>query len=76
MAPTMTLRFFNPDKYAQNYGIVFTAYGVGALIGTLLAGHIRDLFGSYKLVFYPMALLAMAGVAIACLLLKRERSIA
>lgn len=76
MAPTMTLRFFNPDKYAQNYGIVFTAYGVGALIGTLLAGNIRDLFGSCELVFYPMALLAMAGVVIACLLLKRERSIA
>jgi MFS family permease len=76
MAPTITLRFFNPEKYAQNYGIVFTAYGVGALIGTLLAGHIRDLFGSYDLVFYPMAVLAMAGVVIACLLLKRERSMA
>ncbi|MCP9841105.1 OFA family MFS transporter [Synechococcus sp. J7-Johnson] len=76
MAPTITLRFFNPDKYAQNYGIVFTAYGVGALIGTLLAGHIRDLFGSYDLVFYPMAVLAMIGAVIACLLLKRERSAA
>jgi MFS transporter, OFA family, oxalate/formate antiporter len=25
MAPTTTLRLFNPDNYAQNYGIVFTA---------------------------------------------------
>ncbi|NJL48092.1 MAG: OFA family MFS transporter [Leptolyngbyaceae cyanobacterium SM2_5_2] len=73
MAPTITLRFFNPDQYAQNYGIVFTAYGVGALIGTLATGRIRDLFGTYNYVFYPMAFLAMLGIVLACTLLKRER---
>ncbi|MDY7020778.1 MAG: OFA family MFS transporter [Cyanobacteriota bacterium] len=75
MAPTITLRFFNPDQYAQNYGIVFTAYGVGALIGTLVTGRIRDLFGTYNYVFYPMAFLAILGIVIACVLLKREKSI-
>ena len=73
MAPTITLRFFNPDQYAQNYGIVFTAYGVGALIGTLLTGRIRDLLGTYNYVFYPMAFLAIIGIVVACVLLKRER---
>jgi MFS family permease len=73
MAPTITLRFFNPDHYAQNYGLVFTAYGVGALIGTLATGRIRDLFGNYNYVFYPMALLAIIGIAVACVFLKRER---
>jgi MFS family permease len=73
MAPTITLCFFNPDNYAQNYGIVFTAYGVGALIGTLLTGRIRDLFGSYNYVFYLMAFLALVGIVIAQVLLKRER---
>jgi predicted MFS family arabinose efflux permease len=52
---------------------VFTAYGVGALIGTLVAGRTRDLFGSYTVVFYLMAVLAMAGILIASFLLKRER---
>jgi MFS family permease len=74
MAPTLTLRFFNPDQYAQNYGIVFTAYGVGALIGTLVAGRIRDFFGTYNYVFYPMAVLAIIGIIVACVLLKRESS--
>jgi MFS transporter, OFA family, oxalate/formate antiporter len=74
MAPTITLGFFNPDQYAQNYGIIFTAYGVGALIGTLVTGHIRDLLGTYTYVFYPMAFLAIVGIIIACLLLKKERS--
>ncbi|NJL57117.1 OFA family MFS transporter, partial [bacterium] len=74
IAPTITLRFFNPDQYAQNYGIIFTAYGVGALIGTLVTGRVRDLFGTYTYVFYPMALLAIIGIIVACLLLKRESS--
>jgi MFS family permease len=73
MAPTITLGFFNPEQYAQNYGIVFTAYGVGALIGTLITGHIRDLFGTYTYVFYPMAFLAMIGIIVACFFLKKER---
>lgn len=72
MAPTITLRFFNPEQYAQNYGIVFTAYGVGALVGTLMTGHIRDLLGAYNYVFYPMAFLAILGIVVSCLWLKRE----
>ncbi|MCS6814463.1 MAG: MFS transporter, partial [Cyanobacteria bacterium] len=73
MAPTITLRFFDPDQYTQNYGLVFTAYGVGALTGTLITGRIRDLFGSYTYVFYLMALLAIIGIVVAYLLLRRER---
>jgi OFA family oxalate/formate antiporter-like MFS transporter len=73
MAPTITLRFFNSDQYAQNYGIVFTAYGVGALIGTLVTGRTRDLFGSYNHVFYPLALLTVLGMVAAGTLLKRDR---
>ncbi|MEO0351557.1 MAG: OFA family MFS transporter [Cyanobacteria bacterium P01_A01_bin.15] len=74
MAPTITLRFFDPERYAQNYGIVFSAYGVGALIGTLVTGRIRDLFGSYNYAFYLMALFAIAGIVVACTMLKRERA--
>ena len=72
MAPTITLQFFDPNQYAQNYGIVFTAYGVGALIGTLATGQIRDWLGTYLYVFYPMALLAIVGIITAGAILKRE----
>ena len=75
MAPTVTLRFFNPDRYAQNYGLVFTAYGMGALAGTLATGQIRDWFGTYTYAFYPMALLAIVGIVIASLMLKRDRAV-
>jgi MFS family permease len=73
IAPTTTLRLFNPDDYAQNYGIVFTAYGVGALLGTLVAGQMRDWFGSYTYAFYPMAGLAIVGIIVASFMLKRDR---
>jgi OFA family oxalate/formate antiporter-like MFS transporter len=73
MAPITTMRFFNPDQYAQNYGIVFTAYGVGAIIGTLATGSIRDWFGSYTFAFYPMAILAIVGIVVASFMLKRPR---
>jgi len=72
MAPTITLQFFNPNQYAQNYGIVFTAYGVGALIGTLITGQIRDVFGNYTYVFYPMAVLAIIGILVANFMLRRS----
>ncbi|MEL7354408.1 MAG: OFA family MFS transporter [Cyanobacteria bacterium J06560_5] len=74
IAPTTTLRFFNPDHYAQNYGIVFSAYGIGALTGTLVTGQIRDWFGSYTYAFYPMALLAVVGIVVASVLLRRDRT--
>ncbi|MEL6603370.1 MAG: OFA family MFS transporter [Cyanobacteria bacterium J06614_10] len=72
IAPTTTLRFFDSEQYAQNYGIVFTAYGVGAVFGTLAVGQIRDWFGTYTYVFYLMAALAIIGIVIASLLLKAD----
>lgn len=74
IAPTATLNLFQPENYARNYGIVFTAYGVGALLGTLVAGRIRDLFGSYTYAFYPMGFCAIVGIFIATFLLKERHS--
>ncbi|MCU0538173.1 MAG: MFS transporter, partial [Hydrococcus sp. Prado102] len=72
IAPTATLTFFRSEDYAKNYGIVYTAYGIGALGGTLLAGSIRDLFGSYTNFFYPTGGLAMLGIVLAVFMLKRQ----
>lgn len=70
IAPTATLNLFEPEDYAKNYGIVFTAYGAGALLGTLATGQLRDLFGSYTYAFYPTAILAIIGIIIAQLKLQ------
>ncbi|NJK61501.1 MAG: OFA family MFS transporter [Synechococcaceae cyanobacterium SM2_3_1] len=73
LAPTATLALFNPENYARNYGLVFTAYGVGAVLGTLTAGRIRDVMGSYLYAFYPMAFLAVFGIGMAIILLKQKQ---
>lgn len=72
IAPTATLMLFPAKDYAKNYGIVFTAFGVGALLGTLLAGRLRDLVGSYTAFFYPTMALAAVGMAIAIFMLKKN----
>lgn len=72
IAPTATITLFSPENYAKNYGIVFTAYGVGALLGTTLSGSLRDILGSYTYAFYPTAILAIVGILLAFGLLARR----
>ncbi|MDD4903508.1 MAG: OFA family MFS transporter, partial [Candidatus Bipolaricaulis sp.] len=47
IAPTATATFFGAKHYAKNYGVVFTAYGIGAILGSLLSGMIHDATGGY-----------------------------
>lgn len=67
IAPTATLTFFGSSNYAKNYGIMYTAYGVGAVLGTLLSSKLKDVLGSYSFSFYPTLGLACIGFFIAWL---------
>lgn len=67
IAPTATALLFPAAGYAKIYGFLFTAYGVGALLGTMTAGRARDMLGSYRFAFVPMAALALVGMAVAWL---------
>lgn len=69
IAPATTLRSFPANRYAEIYGLVFTAYGVGALVGTLVTGQLRDWFGTYSAAFHPLAGLAVAGIVLSAKLL-------
>jgi MFS transporter, OFA family, oxalate/formate antiporter len=73
LAPVATATYFGMKDYSKKYGIVYTAYGVGAIFGTLLSGRIRDIFGSYKYTFIPNAILAIIGILIAIFLLKQPQ---
>jgi OFA family oxalate/formate antiporter-like MFS transporter len=70
IAPTSTATFFGTKHYGPNYGAVFTAYGIGAIAGSLMAGNLRDLMGSYTAVFMPVAMLALIGVIIAFVMMR------
>ncbi|MDD5264865.1 MAG: OFA family MFS transporter [Candidatus Bipolaricaulis sp.] len=65
IAPTATSTFFGAKHYAKNYGVVFTAYGIGAIAGNLLSGMIHDATGGYLPVFVPVMGLATLGLVVA-----------
>ena len=76
IAPTATATFFGMKNYARNYGTVFFAYGLGAIIGGIISGQAKDVFGSYTFAFYPTAGLAVVGIILALLLLKPPKKAA
>lgn len=70
IAPTATTAYFGVKHYARNYGLVFFAYGAGAILGGVISGAAKDTFGSYAIAFYPTAGLAVVGMLIAFTMLK------
>lgn len=70
MAPTITKIFFGLKYYSENYGLVFTAYGAGALIGTFMSGMLRDMTGTYLSVLPATIALTVLGFMIALAGLK------
>jgi MFS family permease len=72
IAPTATAIFFGDKNYSKNYGYIFTAYGVGAIIGTLISGEIRTIFGTYEFIFPVIIFVAAIGMIISIIFL-RER---
>jgi OFA family oxalate/formate antiporter-like MFS transporter len=71
IAPTATGRFFGTCDYPRCYGVVFLAYGAGAIAGPQLAGFIRTTTGDYLGVFPWIAGFAAFGFVVAGVLLKQ-----
>ncbi|MEM3445137.1 MAG: OFA family MFS transporter [Thermoplasmata archaeon] len=72
IAPAATAAYFGTKDYPRCYGVVFVAYGAGAIAGPLLAGYIKDTTGSYLNVFPYVCGLALLGLAVAFFLLKQK----
>ena len=70
IAPTATATFFGIKNSAANYGVIFSAYGIGAIAAGLIAGQAKDVFGSYIYAFYVTGGLALVGIVIALTLMK------
>jgi OFA family oxalate/formate antiporter-like MFS transporter len=70
IAPTTTGCYFGTGDYPRCYGVLFLAYGAGAIAGPQLAGFIKTSTGSYLGVFPYVTVLALVGFVIAFALLK------
>jgi MFS family permease len=63
LAPGATIRLFGATNYSQNYGLMFTAYGLGALLGNSFGGLLVDAF-DYMALFWMMIGLSLLGLLI------------
>lgn len=75
IAPASTLALFGTKHYSQNYGLVFTAYGIGAITGVATSGMLIDLHQNYHYVFYYVIVLCLAGIMMALKLLRRSEHV-
>lgn len=74
IAPTTTATFFGLDGYAQKYGLVFSAYGLGAIVGGIISGSAKDKFGSYLAAFWPLVFASILGIILAIVFLKPPKA--
>jgi OFA family oxalate/formate antiporter-like MFS transporter len=68
--PTATADFFGAKSIGLNYGWVFTAYGVGGIIGPMMAGRISDIWHNWLAAFIISGMACFFAAVIA-LTLKR-----
>lgn len=62
--PSVTYDYFGTKNGGVNYGLVFTAWGVGGVFGSMVAGKIVDATKSYDQAFIVAAVLCVAAAAI------------
>ncbi len=75
IAPTATGNYFGTCDYPRCYGVVFLAYGAGAIAGPQLAGFIKTSTGNYLGVFPYVLVLTLIGIGVAWNLLKPPRKV-
>ncbi len=64
IAPITTLSLYGMENYSKNYGVVFTAYGLGAVVGVMSSGVLIDVFNDYTVLFLFVALLSLIGLGL------------
>jgi MFS family permease len=45
IVPATIKEFYGIKQYSRKYGVMFTAYGVGSIIGSIISGTIMDVLG-------------------------------
>ncbi len=62
--PALSTLFFGAKNQAANYGVLFTGYGLGAIVALFVGAFVRTETGSYLDAFYLSAFLAVLGIAL------------
>ena len=62
--PSITKDFYGLKHFGMNYGLVFTAWGVGGFMLALLAGKMYDKTHSFNVAYYGAAALLVIAAAV------------
>lgn len=68
--PSACADCFGAESLAVNYGFLFTSYGIGGIVGPILAGIVQDAGLSFLYAFIPAAI--MCAVAATLAVIYRE----
>jgi nitrate/nitrite transporter NarK len=71
--PSATKDNFGMKSFGLNYGVMFTAWGVGGLILPRIAGMVKDITGKEDIAFYIASGLMVCGALLAVLNQGRTR---
>ncbi len=74
IAPATTLAMFGTKHYSKNYGVVFTGYGIGAILGVISSGAIIDILNNYNYLFVYVIALCVVGVLITLTLFQAGKN--
>lgn len=66
--PSAAGDFYGAKNLGLNYGVLFSAWGVGGIVGPQLAGFFLDATGTYQTAFYTAAALCFVGAFIGFIL--------
>jgi OFA family oxalate/formate antiporter-like MFS transporter len=72
--PTSCADSFGAQNLGLNYGFLFTAYGIGGIVGPILGGLVQDAGLSFLYAFIPAAIMCTIAVALAFVYQKRSKN--
>jgi MFS family permease len=75
IVPATIKEFYGIQQYAKKYGLMFTGYGVGAILGTLASGYILDMLGETSYIYgFILALMVLSAILLSQMPKKIKRS--
>jgi OFA family oxalate/formate antiporter-like MFS transporter len=71
--PTSCADSFGAENLGLNYGFLFTAYGIGGIVGPILGGLVQDAGLSFLYAFIPAAILCTIAVGLSLVYQNRAK---
>ena len=72
--PSVTKKYYGLKNFGVNYGLIFTAWGVGGFALALLVGSIHDTYNNFLYAYYVAAALLMLAAAVTFVVTKPKHS--